>query len=197
METVEGLIAEARSDEPTDWQALAWHLADALEAAIEGRDALAATLERVRGVAEESMAATGEPDGTAEWAVGVNYARSQILGLLDSAPSVARALPDRDEAFRRFVDSFNGDEAGEIDLVWSVLGDTGWAMRGGNDVRAVFDKVLAAIETAPVVSDDTEWESQCKAPGEEWRDCVAPGCGNPRRKRVPAGPWVAIEKGGE
>lgn len=32
-DNVEALIAEARSGEPTDWRSLAWHLADALEAA--------------------------------------------------------------------------------------------------------------------------------------------------------------------
>lgn len=49
------------------------------------------------------------------------------------------------EAYERFLDSFNGDEAGDVDLVMSLLGDTGHAMVGGNDVRAVFDKAAAAI----------------------------------------------------
>lgn len=73
-------------------------------------------------------------------------------------PDVADVV-EEPGAFERFVNSFNGDEAGDIDHVRSVLGDTGWAMRGGNDVRAVFDKAvaaLAAFEQAHAPSDERE-----------------------------------------
>lgn len=50
----------------------------------------------------------------------------------------------RDE-LERFVDSFNGDEAGDIDPVYALDGNTGYAMRGGNDVESVLNKARDAL----------------------------------------------------
>jgi hypothetical protein len=59
--------------------------------------------------------------------------------------------PDVEDAFDTFVRSFNGDEAGDIDDVSALDGNTGWAMRGGNDVRAVFEKARIALTARPSV----------------------------------------------
>lgn len=64
------------------------------------------------------------------------------------------ARGDVNDEFDVFVRSFNGDEAGDIDEVFSVLGDHGWAMRGGNDVRAVFEKARRALTPNPTVKPD-------------------------------------------
>lgn len=48
-----------------------------------------------------------------------------------------------------FIESFNGDEAGDVDEVGSILGDRGYAMRGGNDVLAVLKKAQSALSAVP------------------------------------------------
>ena len=53
-------------------------------------------------------------------------------------------MSTRDE-LERFVDSFNGDEAGDIDWVYALDGNTGYAMRGGNDVESVLNKARDAL----------------------------------------------------
>ena len=49
------------------------------------------------------------------------------------------------EELARFIDSFNGDEAGDIDQVLALDGNTGYAMRGGNDVLSVLNKARDAL----------------------------------------------------
>jgi hypothetical protein len=55
-------------------------------------------------------------------------------------------------ALSRFVDSFNGDEAGDVDYVEALDGNNGWAMRGGNDVESVFAKAIDALLASGIVS---------------------------------------------
>lgn len=101
--------------------------------------------------------------------------------VLDSAPPVTRALPDREALI---------EVAEGVDIIREKGETRTYPTR-------ILDAVLAAIETAPVVSDDTEWEYRCNFPGLGWvacpdgRDCIYPS----RRRSV--GPWVAVEKGGE
>lgn len=111
-----------------------------------------------RGMVVMVSKADGAYVGRVAWCDGSQECRDDLrqagASMLteDQAEAIDAALrhspapaEDEQEAFERFVNSFNGGEAGGIDLVRSILGDTGWAMRGGNDVRAVFDKAVAAL----------------------------------------------------
>jgi hypothetical protein len=71
-----------------------------------------------------------------------------------SAPLVAdsrEALVDGNFVLA-LAGSFNGDEAGDVDQVFSLMGDYGWAMRGGNDLHAVALKVFDALLASGLVS---------------------------------------------
>lgn len=59
-------------------------------------------------------------------------------------------------ALSRFVESFNGDEAGDIDYMEAADGANGWAMRGGNDVEAVFGNAIAALVASGILLDAAE-----------------------------------------
>lgn len=72
------------------------------------------------------------------------------------APAVDReALIERIDgsALDHFLKSFNGDEAGDIDYVWAEDGNTGWAMRGGNDVASVLLKAFDALLASGLLRD--------------------------------------------
>jgi hypothetical protein len=84
-------------------------------------------------------------------------------------------------ALSRFVDSFNGDEAGDVDYVEALDGNNGWAMRGGNDVESVFAKAIDALLASGVVSlaadRDREMKKAAWFEGFEagWAECSDPG----------------------
>lgn len=190
------LIAEARNHAKlfpsNDGSALRIRsLADALEESERERDALTATLERVRGVIDRDVE------------VLANLDPAELKHILNSAPPVARPLPDREA----LVDVLLRTKKAELDAAFEE------AVAARNECRevdprrsitVVADAVLAAIETAPVVSDDTEWEYQCRVPGFSWSPCGSEGTAKycptgttEFRRRTRVGPWVAIEKGGE
>lgn len=137
-DNVRALIAEARSEEPTDWRSLAWHLADALEASLAERDSLTATVERARGL------------------------------------------------------------LGELDL------DSGRVTAPGTAWGSILREARDALDSA---SDDTEWEYGIQVDShlmmsnlEGVHEWLRKGHEAFRRipsRFIPAGPWVAIEKGGE
>lgn len=53
------------------------------------------------------------------------------------------------DGLETFIESFNGDEAGEIEHVgFPAFGIWGYAMVGGNDVEAVFEHARLAIDKA-------------------------------------------------
>ncbi len=119
------------------------------------RDAAVALIEKLRAywlygpVGKNKFYINGFPDRLAQLGDLFDEDTETFMrDLLSSPAESAEATDERDDReseFETFVNSFNGDEAGDIDEVFSVLGDHGWAMRGGNDVRAVFDKARAAL----------------------------------------------------
>lgn len=77
--------------------------------------------------------------------------------VLSPAPQVVTAEQvDLDAALGRFVASFNGDEAGDISDVWASDGAAGFVMTGGNDVRAVFMKAVAALSVSAPKTEGVE-----------------------------------------
>ncbi len=128
-------------------------LAAGLKAVANERDALAAILAARRPPVSvdnlKAAAIEAERIITEEMsAEAITGALPFKVGFVEGAEwqaSQPREVEVTDEAFAVFVQSFNGDEAGDIDDVGALDGATGWAMRGGNDVRAVFEKAAAAL----------------------------------------------------
>lgn len=52
---------------------------------------------------------------------------------------------EKGHALDDFADSFNGDEAGDIEYAFALDRSIGLVMRGGNDLRAVFEKAYSAL----------------------------------------------------
>lgn len=116
MSDVRQLIAEARGYRGQDEYGLvdlAHRLADALEdterlrreaSAEERRNAMAATLERVREVVVDALA--NADDSGIGWDAEVSA--EALHEILDSAPSVARPLPDREALARTIFDAWQG-----------------------------------------------------------------------------------------
>lgn len=188
---VEKLIERAREmrmdseiGNPAERQGMLGELANALSFAVAERDVLAGILEQVRALRDDLLPHLNRLDGGSS--VEVVRVVQRLNEALDSAPSVARARPatafDR-EAVRRVI-------AGRA----TILND--------HQVDELVDAVLAAFGSAPVVSDDTEWEyRRVDRNGRpilyavfDQMPLLDEGYSAERRS---IGPWVAIEKGGE
>lgn len=70
--------------------------------------------------------------------------------------------------FDKFIESFDGDEAGEVEPVWAADGATGYVMVGGNDARAVLGKALVAADA--LLTEEMIAETAHKAMQESWTD---------------------------
>lgn len=95
-------------------------------------------------------------------------ALADALEAAQQAPAVDReALVERVEgsALDHFLRSFNGDEAGDIDYVFADDGNTGWAMRGGNDVGSVLLKAFDALIASGILQDAAVLEREAEARG--------------------------------
>ena len=74
-----------------------------------------------------------------------NY-RPSCVSLPAEVLSPRTVTPEQAQyAFRDFIDSFNDDEAGTVEPVGDVAGNTGFVPAGGNDMWHVFLKALAAM----------------------------------------------------
>lgn len=114
----------------------------------------------LRALLSQPTAEPSFPDAYPEGRYGGPSVQSGILPhavlvepprIEDMAPGTqaATARPDGD-AFGRFVDSFNGDEAGDIEFMSALDGRVGYAMVGGNDLRAVFEHAIQAIDPSTI-----------------------------------------------
>lgn len=106
----------------------------------------------------------------------VRFAVERITDALEAAtatPAVDReALVQRVDGspLDHFLRSFNGDEAGDIDYVFAEDGNTGWAMRGGNDVGSVLVKAFDALTASGILRDvrDVQAEALERYADERW-----------------------------
>lgn len=150
-------------------------LADALEASVQAPentepDAFYDTqtgsviFRTDRAVQAPNERARGFAEGLGE---GLALGRAEAV----QAPAVDRsALIERVEgsSLDHFIQSFNGDEAGDIDYVWADDGNTGWAMRGGNDVGSVLLKAFDALIASGILRDAADvWDKGNEA---GWND---------------------------
>lgn len=115
----------------------------------------------IRALADALEAAQGAPAPTMQIAdkLAMVYGRKTA----QQSPAVDReALVERVDgsALDHFLRSFSGDEAGDIDYVFADDGNTGWAMRGGNDVGSVLLKAFDALIASGVLQDAAEVEAR-------------------------------------
>ena len=131
---------------------------DALEVASR-----ALAFERLRKVDEALEASVQAPKsmGALSSVEGVAGANAVISAPSTPAVDVEKSTSRHfGSALSRFVESFNGDEAGDIDYMEAADGANGWAMRGGNDVEAVFGNAIAALVASGVLLDAAEVEAR-------------------------------------